>query len=197
MVQIFPFVKKQGGSELKGKFYHLTEQNQPRRACRGLFRLPVHPICFLREPHYRKHGSRPKPGFHFAEYQSLPSGPGTGDPPASAWASSEPSSSYDHNYVKCTNRNIHGHQRERAPGANTLNTESGAVPLVKLLVIFFLLFNFKASLKSGSIFPAAGVSESYQPTCTHAPALLEPPGRTRVSFLTSLMGTFPDGDSGT
>lgn len=41
-----PICQKQEGSELKGKFYHLTEQNQPRRDCEGLFRLPIHPICF-------------------------------------------------------------------------------------------------------------------------------------------------------
>lgn len=47
MAQIFPFVKKQEGSELKGKFYHLTEPNRPRGDRRGLFRLPIRPICFL------------------------------------------------------------------------------------------------------------------------------------------------------
>ena len=42
-----PICQKQEGSELKGKFYHLTEQNQPRREYRGLFHHPIHPVCFL------------------------------------------------------------------------------------------------------------------------------------------------------
>lgn len=42
-----PICQKQEGSELKGKFYHLTEQHQPRRECTGLARRPVHPACFL------------------------------------------------------------------------------------------------------------------------------------------------------
>lgn len=42
-----PICQKQGGSELKGKFYHLTEQNQLRRDCRGPLRLPIYPVCFL------------------------------------------------------------------------------------------------------------------------------------------------------
>lgn len=42
-----PICQKQEGSELKGKFYHLTEQNQPRREYWGLFHHPIHPVCFL------------------------------------------------------------------------------------------------------------------------------------------------------
>lgn len=42
-----PICQKQEGSELRGKFYHLTEQNQPGRECKGLFCPSTHPICFL------------------------------------------------------------------------------------------------------------------------------------------------------
>lgn len=41
-----PICQKQEGSELKGKFYHLTEQNQPRRDCEGLFASPFTQFAF-------------------------------------------------------------------------------------------------------------------------------------------------------
>lgn len=42
-----PIYQKQEGSELKGKFYHLTEPNQLRREHRGLACLSSHPVCLL------------------------------------------------------------------------------------------------------------------------------------------------------
>lgn len=42
-----PICQKQGGSELKGKFYHLTAPDQPRRERKGLLCLSIHPVCFF------------------------------------------------------------------------------------------------------------------------------------------------------
>lgn len=76
-----PICQKQEGSELKGKFYHLTVQNQPRRERKGLL-CPSTPPSWLfptplREPRYGKDGSGPKPDFHFAENQSVAPAQGT------------------------------------------------------------------------------------------------------------------------
>lgn len=99
-----PICQKQEGSELKGKFYHLTEQHQPRRECTGLARRPVHPACFLQHD-FRNliaetmaQGQNPVsmlPRIH----PSLPNGP-RGRPAPPSWASTPTIFSYEHDYVK-------------------------------------------------------------------------------------------------
>lgn len=139
-----PICQKQKGSELKGKFYHLTEQNQPRRDCKGLFRLPSHPVCFSQATSgtallKRWHGAKIR--FPFCRESVTFSGPSSEDPLTSSWVSTKTIFSYKYNYVKCIHIKIYSHQREKAPEGNALNTKPGSVTINYGWIIFLLLFS--------------------------------------------------------
>ena len=106
----------------------------------------------LQEPHYQNDGSGPKPGFHFAENQSLPSGPSSGDPTTWSWVSTQTVFSYDYNYVKCILHIYIVSKGEKKTQGNILNTKRGGVNDSSVTGGFFSFYAFSKSILNMVLF---------------------------------------------